>query len=68
MVDIDKRLHEIILECQEIRENDIMYPEGDDDKLDKFSKEIIENKLTEKSVEKYFARQLCIMNELGYDQ
>lgn len=66
---MDKRLEKIIAECQKLREKF-----GDDYEVktkkqrEKFSKEIISQKLIEKcGNDKDFAKQLCIINELQYE-
>ena len=64
---MNKRFEQIILMCQKARKKygldyEIKYKKY----IDRFSKEIIENKLTEKCKDSYFAEQLCVMNELNW--
>ncbi|HLR92038.1 MAG TPA: hypothetical protein VK048_03175 [Atopostipes sp.] len=61
------RFQDIINECQKLRaKHGDDYEDACKDKIEEFSKEIIENDLTNKVHNPYFARQLCIVNELEW--
>lgn len=65
---MDKRFEKIILMCQEARKKyGFDYEEKYSLKIDRFSKEIIEDGLIDKCEDKHFAKQLCMMNELSYN-
>lgn len=64
---MNKRFLKIISNCESLREkHGLNYEEKCKSIIDRYSKEIIDNKLIEKCGDSYFAKQLCISNELRY--
>jgi translation elongation factor EF-Ts len=65
---MNTRLKNIILICQTLKKHyGFYYEEKAKDKIEQFSKEIIEKKLIEDCEDIHFAKQLCIMNSLKYE-
>lgn len=64
---VNKRLETIILHCQDLREeHGFDYEENCAKKIAKYSKEIVEKDLVNKSENRDFSAQLCMMNCLDY--
>jgi hypothetical protein len=64
---INKRLNQIIVNCQQLRDKyGFNYEEECSEIIERFSKEIIEKELIANSKDKDFAMQLCIMNSLKF--
>jgi len=64
---INKRLDQIISKCQELRHKyGFYYEDKCAAKIRRYSDEIISKNLIEKSEDKDFAMQLCMMNSLNY--
>lgn len=63
--EVNSRLAEIITHCQELNDNS-GFPEKYSDTLKKYTQEIINKDLVNKSNNSYWAAQLCMKNGLGY--
>ena len=67
-MDLNNRFSRIIQMCQKAKKKyGFDYEEKYKNKIEKFSKEIKENKLIDKCEDKTFAKQLCIMNDINYN-
>lgn len=66
---MNKRFEQIILICQTLKKHyGFDYEESAKVKIDFFSNEIISKQLVEKCEDQDFAKQLCIMNSLRYEE